>query len=101
MRASLKGLHVSGAERIIPEEEIPPSLLELINRPAKCDSIVITLERIDRAEVVEKSLKISSYEFESLERARSFALQCLVDSGISKNIANRGLELLARGAGPG
>ena len=101
MRASLKGLHVSGAERIIPEEEIPPSLLELINRPTRYDSMVITLERIDRAEVIEKSLKISSYEFESLERARSFALQCLVDSGISRNIAKRGIELLARGAGPG
>ncbi len=100
MRASFNGLHVSGAERIIPEEDIPSSLPELINRPARYDSMVITLERVDIAEVVEKSLKISSHEFGSVERARAFAIQCLVDSGISRNIAKRGLELLAKGAGP-
>ncbi len=100
MRASLKGKHVSGAERIIDEEVIPAAICELLRRPKKHDRLVITIERIHRVEVIEHSLRVNSFEFESTLQAREFALQKLVESEIPKNVAKLGIGLLSRGANP-
>ena len=100
MRASLKGMHVSGAERIICEEDIPFTLCELLRRPGEHDFMKMTLERLDRVEEVELDIPVSSYEFGSVEEARKFALKNLVHSGIPERIAVKGMELLSRGASP-
>jgi len=100
MRASLKGRHVSGAERIIEDENIPQTLCELLRRPKEHDSIVITLERLERVEVIDTSLPISSYPFSSVEEARDFALKKLVESGVPEAVVRRGIELLSKGANP-
>lgn len=101
MRASFKGAHVSGAERIVIYGEIPSTFLELLRRPkGEYDEMVITLERIDQPVILERSLPISSYSFESVEKARKFALQCLVDSGIRPDIAEKGITVLEEGPSP-
>jgi hypothetical protein len=44
MRAELKGLHVSGAERIVDEGQVERVVKELLKRPKEYDKMVITLE---------------------------------------------------------
>ena len=101
MRASFKGAHVSGAERIVTYEEIPATFLELLRRPKeRYDEMVITLERIDQPVILERSLPISLYNFQSVEKAKKFALQCLIDSGIRPGIAEKGIGLLEKGPSP-
>jgi 6-carboxyhexanoate--CoA ligase len=50
MRASLKGGHISGAERIVAEEKIDDVMRELaaraMNKTAAPDEIVIKVERL-------------------------------------------------------
>ena len=101
MRASYKGTHVSGAERIVKEEDIPSTFIELVNRPrGEYNEMVITLERIGKPVILDRSLPISSYNFDSIIRARKFALQCLIDSGIKADIAEKGLRILEKGPSP-
>jgi 6-carboxyhexanoate-CoA ligase len=45
MRAELKGLHVSGAERIVDEGQVERVIKELLKRPKDYDKMVITLEK--------------------------------------------------------
>ena len=100
MRASLKGRHVSGAERIISEEDIPSTLCELLRRPGEHDFMKLTLERLEEIEKLEFNMPISSYEFRSVEEGRDFALKELVLSGVPEDVAKKGLELLSSGANP-
>jgi len=100
MRASLRGKHISGAERIVEEDNVPETLCELLKRPKEYDSLVITLERLKSIEVVDLSLPISSCSFSSVEEAREFALKRLVESGVPEEVARRGVEILSKGANP-
>jgi len=101
MRASLRGAHVSGAERLVPETELAQTILQLIRRPQDYDSLVLTVEKVEEVQTVEEALPISSHRFESVEEGRSFALRMLVESGVPHRIASAGLNLLAEGPGPG
>jgi 6-carboxyhexanoate--CoA ligase len=47
MRAELKGLHVSGAERIVDEGRVERVIKELLKRPKDYDKMVITLEKLE------------------------------------------------------
>lgn len=100
MRASLKGRHVSGAERIIPEEHIPQTLLELLRRPREHDFLKITLERLESVEELEFDLTVSSHKLSSVQEGRKLALAKLVESGVPEHVARRGVELLSKGASP-
>ncbi|RLJ70923.1 6-carboxyhexanoate--CoA ligase [Hydrogenivirga caldilitoris] len=100
MRASLKGKHVSGGERIITEEAIPEALCELLKRPREHDFLKLTLERIGEVEVLEYSLAVSSFEFASVEEARKFALEKLVEIGVPESTVRRGIQLLSEGPNP-
>ncbi len=100
MRASLRGFHVSGAERIVDERDIVPTLLELLRRPKEYDSLIITLEKLEEIETIESSLPVSSHEFRTVEEARSFALGKLVETGIPERVAEKGMEILSKGANP-
>jgi 6-carboxyhexanoate--CoA ligase len=100
MRSSLGGRHVSGAERVIEEEQIPDTLLELLKRPKEHDFLKITLERVEHVEEIKVLLPISSYEFESVKEAREFALRKLEEAGVPRRIAKEGLRVLEKGANP-
>ncbi len=100
MRASLRGKHVSGAERIVEEELLPQVLCELIRRPPEHDLMVLTVERVESVEFIDTSLPVSSFEFGSVEEAREFALKKLAESDVPYEVARMGLELLKRGANP-
>lgn len=101
MRASLGGKHVSGAERLVGEPLLQETVLELLRRPTSFDQMVLTVEKVEEVSLIEASLPISSRTFESVADARGFALKLLTDSGVPPRTAERGLRLLAEGAGPG
>ncbi len=99
MRASLGGKHVSGAERLTEEEFLPRVLCELLRRPGEHDFLKITIDRVE--EVIEtEPLKVSSFNFGSVEEARRFAVSKLVEAGVPKEVALKGLRLLVQGANP-
>ncbi len=100
MRASLEGRHVSGAERIISEEDIPSTLCELLRRPGEHDFLKLTLERLEGVEEIAFDLSISSHKFNSVEEGREFALKELVRSGVPEWVVKKGIELLSKGANP-
>ncbi|WP_050777679.1 6-carboxyhexanoate--CoA ligase [Hydrogenivirga sp. 128-5-R1-1] len=100
MRASLSGRHVSGAERLVGEEELTGTLCELLRRPGKHDFLKITVERVEEVHTLGKPLPVSSYEFGSVEEARKFARTMLVKSGVPEEVARLGIELLSSGANP-
>ncbi len=99
MRASLKGRHVSGAERIVCEEEMPAVIKELLHRPKEHDFLKITLEKITHVERI-KALSVSSFTFREVREARDFALQRLLDAGVGEKVARLGIELLIKGPNP-
>jgi len=100
MRASLNGKHVSGAERIVRQEEIEATVSELIKRPKEYDDLRITVEELKHVNVEDFELPVFSYEFDSTEKAREFALKLLVGIGIPEEVARKGLYLLIRGPSP-
>ncbi len=100
MRAELKGLHVSGAERIVDENRVETVVKELIKRPKEYDKLVITLERLEKVEIIPKALTIYSYDFDSVQSARDFAVKKLREAGIKEELAKKAIELLERGANP-
>ncbi len=100
MRASLKGKHVSGAERIVKDKELEETLSQLVKRPSDYDQMVITIEKVRKLRRVEESLKLSSFNFNSVSEARQFALRKLKESGVPESVALKGLNLISRGANP-
>ncbi len=101
MRASLRGKHVSGAERIVRKEEIERTVKELLNRPREYDNLQITVEELESVRFEEFRLPVYTYEFRSVEEAREFALRILVGTGIPEEVVRKGLYLLVRGPAPG
>lgn len=100
MRAQLEGKHVSGAERIVPSQELERVVKELLKRPKAYDELYIKVERIKEVQTLPKALPIYSYDFKSVEDAHRFAIQRLVEEGVPKEVALLGLELLKKGPNP-
>ncbi|MEN3033975.1 MAG: 6-carboxyhexanoate--CoA ligase [Aquificaceae bacterium] len=100
MRASLSGEHISGAERIAEKDHLRRVLLELSKRPSCFDKMVLTVEKLSSVEIIERALKISSYDFNSVKEARDFAKSLLIKSGVNQRCANLAIELLSKGPSP-
>ena len=100
MRASLGGLHVSGAERIVKEEDIPQTLLELLRRPGEHDFLKVTLEGLTDVVEAVMDLPVKSILLKDVHEGREFALKALLDSGVPEEVAKRGVTLLSKGANP-
>ncbi len=100
MRASLKGRHISGAERIVSKDRLEETVSELIRRPREFDEMVITVEALREVEILENPLPVMSYTFPTVERARSFAIKMLVESGVPKGVAEKAVRLLEKGPSP-
>lgn len=94
MRASLEDKHISGAERIVEEENLEKTVLELLNRPNIYDFLNIKVERLKEIEYLEKSLDIKSYTFNDYIEANDFAISLLESIGIQKEISKKYIWLL-------
>jgi len=100
MHAGKDGKHVSGAERIVPESELEETVLSLLRRPEEYDELSLKIEEVKSYELIKLRLPIRSFSFKSPKEAREFALSLLVRSGIPKEVANKAISLLAKGANP-
>jgi len=100
MRAELKGMHVSGAERLIEEGYLKQVVQELLRRPKAYDKLVITVEKVEKVFLIPKALTIYSYDFKCVEDGRAFALERLEELGIKRELGQKALELLDKGPNP-
>ena len=104
MRASKEDRHISGAERIVQDNEIQDVSGELIARAltheiGSPDSIVISIESVD-AETIRhiNTLPFSTVSASSIKEAHKAALAILEDVGISRTVTEHALSILKKGA---
>ncbi len=97
MRASFKGFHVSGAERICKKEELNSVIYELLQRPKAYDFISLKTESIESVEFV-KIPSIRSFDFKDVDTAKEFAKKLLAQSGIKQKILEDVFYSLSTGA---
>ncbi len=103
-RASLKGRHLSGAERIVRESEIENVLEEIYKRVRRKnpDSVNIKIERIEEEPLlIEKTLKIKDLHFSNYTEANKKAVEILKrETGIPERILWKRIEEVHTGAAP-
>ena len=103
-RASLKGKHLSGAERIVKESQIEEVLEELYKRVRRKnpDSVSIKIEKIEEEPIlVEKTLKIKNLSFSDYKEANEKAVEILyLETGISKDKLWDLINQVHKGASP-
>ncbi|MDR1233222.1 MAG: 6-carboxyhexanoate--CoA ligase [Puniceicoccales bacterium] len=106
MRAATNGSngnerrHLSGCERLVSGDQMATVVQNLFQRilthtRGEADAINIQIDKIDRAMVrLVPALAIESLEFATVEQARSSAITSLVEFGVSKIAACKGIELI-------
>ncbi|NPA12927.1 MAG: 6-carboxyhexanoate--CoA ligase [Aquificae bacterium] len=104
MRASLKGKHISGAERIVPEEQVlstPPTLLKRL-KGKRFDNISIKVEALETEPItIPKALKIKEHIFNSPEEGNKRAVEIIHRAtGIPHHKIYQIIQTVHRGASP-
>lgn len=105
MRATARGEHVSGAERLVPADRVDAAVSELILRArgkvTSPDRIVLTIEDIGSADVVQlRALDLVTLDISDVEEARRTAIRFLERAGVSPAASELALKLLAAGPAP-
>ena len=107
MRASCRGQHLAGAERLVSQAAVEQVTADLMARALSADSgeaddITCRVERINPAMVrVHRLPDISTFLVRDHEDGRSAAARLLIRAGVAPQVAADALALVARGAGPG
>jgi 6-carboxyhexanoate--CoA ligase len=90
--------HLSGCERLVPDDEIATVVQILLERISihtrgKADMINIRIDRINKAKICQiPVLKIESSEFLTIEEAHNNAVTSLMEFGVSEIAARKGVE---------
>lgn len=106
MRASRCAAHISGAERIVTAEHLAALAADLTNRALQHsrglpDEIRLTIEALPVTAVVRGRLPdITTVRVANLIEGRQAALNELASSGVTAEVAQRTIALLAGGAHP-
>jgi 6-carboxyhexanoate--CoA ligase len=99
------GRHVSGAERIVPQESLQPAIDNLVKRAlnhskGQADFINITLEEIKPDKIFHiPSLPIITIEVSNYLEGRKAAADCLAEAGLSLEQAQMVLNMLENVSG--
>ncbi len=94
------GQHISGAERIVYEEDIVRTVFSLLKRSfnhskGKADFINISLEEIKKEEIIYlSSLPVTTLKVTDYKEGRKGAIQCLHAAGLALPQARAVLKLL-------
>ncbi|MDR1527993.1 MAG: 6-carboxyhexanoate--CoA ligase [Puniceicoccales bacterium] len=106
MRAAANGnngndrQHLSGCERLVSDEQVVTVVQNLFQRilthtRGEADTINIQIDKIDRATIrLIPALKVESLEFTTVDQAHSSAIASLIEFGVSKIAACKGVELI-------
>jgi 6-carboxyhexanoate--CoA ligase len=106
MRANRSGVHISGAERIVPAQELAEQSAVLTRRAleharGEPDAIRISIDAIDPDKLVYGALPdITTVKVADVAAGRSAALAELRRAGVHERAARVTLQLLANGANP-
>ncbi|MBW2478107.1 MAG: 6-carboxyhexanoate--CoA ligase [Deltaproteobacteria bacterium] len=106
MRASRKGKHVSGAERIVTGGQILPTSNNLIARAFNLSGNVPTevhfiAEQIDPEHISYMALpNVTTWNVSSWQQGRSAAAKLLEHSGIGQSVISQAFKLLTNGPSP-
>ena len=106
MRATLRGRHLAGAERIVPLSDVSQVASDLILRVTSADDVVADdvychAERIDLDTLCHAKLPdISTWQVSDYRQGRAVAAELLARAGVDQDVANQAVQLLADGAGP-
>ena len=94
------GKHISGAERILREDEIEDELINVYRRAitherGKPDFINLKIEKIDEDEIIyKKRLNIKEHHVESKEEGLDLAKKLLISNAISEESAEKTIQSL-------
>ena len=103
-RSSKEGLHISGAERIVEEEKIDSTVMEILKkvRRNEADFISIKIEKLKvNPIVIDKTLCIKNISFNNYIEANRYVLNILKDiTGIDEKRLNHLIDLIHNGASP-
>ncbi|MDR2432534.1 MAG: 6-carboxyhexanoate--CoA ligase [Puniceicoccales bacterium] len=106
MRAATNGSnenerqHLSGCERLVSGDQMVTVVQNLLQRilthtRGKADTINIQIDKMDKATIhLIPALKIESLEFATVKQAHGSAIASLVEFGVSKTAARKGVELI-------
>lgn len=105
MRASREGMHISGAERILPFERLSTELTSLLIRALdqgieNPDEVHFSIEEIKDEILYAESLPISTILTEAVEDSRKKAAELLFINGISEIAIKRAFDNISKGASP-
>ena len=94
------GKHISGAERILREDEIEEELINVYRRAitherGKPDFINLKIEKIDEEDIIyKKRLNINEHHVESKEEGLDLAKELLMDNAVSEESAEMTIQNL-------
>jgi 6-carboxyhexanoate--CoA ligase len=92
--------HLSGCERLVSGNQVATVVQDLFQRilthtRGEADTINIQIDKIDKARIrLIPALKIESLEFATVKQAHGSAIDSLVEFGVSKVAACKGVELV-------
>ena len=94
------GKHISGAERILHEDEVEQELINVYRRAitherGKPDFINFKIEEIDENDIIyKKRLNINQHHVNSKEEGLSLAKELLKENEVSGESANKAIQTL-------
>ena len=92
------GKHISGAERILREDELEEELINVYRRAitherGKPDFINFKIEKIDEDDIIyKKRLNINQHHVSSKEEGLRLAKEILVENSVSEESAEKGIQ---------
>ena len=103
-RSSLKGIHISGAERIVIEEKIQQTIKEIYKKLTRApfDNLNIKVEFITQKPIIIKdSLKIFNLTFKNHYEANNKAVKILMETtGLKENVIENFINQIHTGPSP-
>jgi 6-carboxyhexanoate--CoA ligase len=105
MRASFRERHVSGAERIVPQDRIDATTRDLIvrarDRETEPDRIIVCVDPLgDTLLKPLTSLDVTTLETPDHRSGREYAARVLQLAGVSEQAVAAAMELINKGASP-
>lgn len=104
MHADRDGTHLSGAERLVSEEQVESVVIEMLQRATghAPSSLKISIDEIDGSRIVRGAMpNLVEVPVDDYRSGRDRAFQALLASGVAPEVAQSAIETIARGAGPG